>query len=158
MDRGIRDVLKAFWTGELSVFVWNMNYGFHELMISRAKQLQRTWLLQAFGRQLFTQGAPAGPSILLRKLCREITSAEVAAEFAEAEAKKKEKNESRKNFTSVDWALERRHRRLEDLPGRAGRAQTLRLQWFQSVQATGRGRTTLRLTGGRAALENYTFH
>ena len=45
---------------------------------------------------------------------------------------------------------------LEDLPGRAGRAQTLRLQWFQSVQATGRVRKNLRLVGGWATLENYT--
>ena len=38
------------------------------VMLSRAKYLDKLWILQPFSQKLFTQGPPAGPHILMHKL------------------------------------------------------------------------------------------
>ena len=46
------------------------------VMLSRAKYLERLWILQAFAQNLFTQGPPTGPHILMQKLKGLITAEE----------------------------------------------------------------------------------
>lgn len=50
-------------------------------MVSRAKYLERVWIMHPFSQCLFTQGPPAGPHILLRKLQCEILAEEAAEEW-----------------------------------------------------------------------------
>ena len=52
-------------------------------MLSRAKFLDKLWVLQTFGHHLFARGPPLGPHLLLRKLHGEISRAEAIAEFAQ---------------------------------------------------------------------------
>ena len=52
------------------------------VMLSRAKYLSKIWIMQAFSRDLFAQGPPPAPHILLRKLRGEIAVSDVAGEFA----------------------------------------------------------------------------
>ena len=65
------------------------------VMLSRAKFLEKIWIMQAFSRGLFTQGPPMGPHLLMRKLKGEITADAVADEWAKAEesARKREKGD-----------------------------------------------------------------
>ena len=58
------------------------------VMLSRARYPELLWILRPFSPKLFAQGAPTGPSILLRKLLGEITSEEAVQEMRKAETKK----------------------------------------------------------------------
>ena len=55
-------------------------------MLSRAKYLEKIWIMQPFSQELFARGPPAGPHILMRKLLGEITVDEVPDAWAAADA------------------------------------------------------------------------
>ena len=42
------------------------------VMLSRARDPNKVWLLRPFPRELFTRGPPTGPHVLLRKLRGEL--------------------------------------------------------------------------------------
>ena len=46
------------------------------IAFSRVKQMKNIWILQPFSPFLFRQGAPTGPTTLMRKLRGEITKEE----------------------------------------------------------------------------------
>ena len=54
------------------------------VMLSRAKFLEKTWIMQAFSQALFTQGPPKGPHILMRKLRGEIGADDVISAWCAA--------------------------------------------------------------------------
>ena len=58
------------------------------VILSRATDLARLWLLHAFPKELFTRGPPTGPGVLLRKLRGEIALEAVDEEFERADVKK----------------------------------------------------------------------
>ena len=59
------------------------------VMLSRAKFLEKVWVMSPFPQQLFAQGPPKGPHVLMRKLRGEITVDEAKKEFADAPDTKK---------------------------------------------------------------------
>ena len=54
------------------------------VMLSRAKFLDKVWVMGPFPLQLFTQGPPQGPHFLMRKLRGDISAEEAKADLAEA--------------------------------------------------------------------------
>ena len=58
------------------------------VMLSRARFLERLWVMQAFGQQLFGRGPPVGPHLLLRKLLGELEAKDVPDAFVRAEAER----------------------------------------------------------------------
>ena len=54
------------------------------VMLSRAKFLDKVWVMSPFPLQLFTQGPPQGPHVLMRKLRGDISAEEAKAELTEA--------------------------------------------------------------------------
>ena len=67
------------------------------VMLSRARYPELLWILRAFSAKLFSQGGPAGPSILLRKLLGEISSEQALLEMREAQCTKDMKETERKS-------------------------------------------------------------
>ena len=61
------------------------------VMLSRACYPELLWILRAFSSKLFSQGSPSGPSILLRKLCEDISPEQAQLEMDASQAAKKEK-------------------------------------------------------------------
>ena len=59
------------------------------VMLSRAKDPHKLWLLRAFPRELFTRGPPTGPHVLLKKLRGEVTLDDVDNEIKRLEEMKK---------------------------------------------------------------------
>ena len=58
------------------------------VMLSRARDPNKVWLLRPFPRELFTRGPPTGPHVLLRKLRGELELHEVDAEIKSLEKNK----------------------------------------------------------------------
>ena len=57
------------------------------VMLSRAKVLDNLWILRPFAKDLFHQGPPTGPNILMKKLKNELSWDQVHAEFDKAAEK-----------------------------------------------------------------------
>ena len=51
------------------------------VMLSRARDPNKVWLLRPFPRELFTRGPPTGPHVLLRKLRGDLELESVDAEI-----------------------------------------------------------------------------
>ena len=59
------------------------------VMLSRAKDPRKLWLLRSFPREVFTRGPPTGPHVLLKKLRGEVTLEQVDNEMKRLEEMKK---------------------------------------------------------------------
>ena len=64
------------------------------VMLSRARNLDRLWILQAFAQNLFAQGPPTGPHILMQKLKGDITTEQAEELMLKATIDKRVKEES----------------------------------------------------------------
>ena len=61
------------------------------VMMSRARDPSKVWLLRPFPRELFTRGPPTGPDVLLRKLCDQLDTKSVKAEVERLDEAKEKK-------------------------------------------------------------------
>ena len=51
------------------------------VMLSRAKDPDKLWLMRRFPRELFSRGPPTGPHVLMKRLRGELALEQVEAEF-----------------------------------------------------------------------------
>jgi hypothetical protein len=67
-------------------------------MLSRAKYLEKIWVMQPFSQDLFSRGPPSGPEILMKKLLGELAPEDVVEEFEKTIGIDKRRSEAHKLY------------------------------------------------------------